>query len=68
MKSCLTNVINLCDEVTGLLDGGTAVGITYLGSHKILTEKLLMYGLDVQTVKWIENCLNGWAQNLVGGQ
>ena len=30
--------------------------------HKILREKLLMYGLDEQTVRWIEKWLNGQAR------
>jgi len=34
-------------------------------SHKILMEKLLMYGLDEQTVKQIENWLNRLTQRLV---
>ncbi|KAK4810544.1 hypothetical protein QYF61_004507 [Mycteria americana] len=50
-KSCLTNLINFCDEMTGLVDEGRAVDIAYLDfrkafntiSHKILMEKLLMY-------------------------
>ena len=46
-----------------LVDEGRAVAIVYLDfgkafdtvSHKIHTEKLLMYGLDEQTLRWIEN-------------
>ncbi|KAK4817102.1 hypothetical protein QYF61_027965 [Mycteria americana] len=34
-------------------------------SCKILTKKLLKYGLDEQTVRWIENWLNGYAQRMV---
>jgi len=34
-------------------------------SHKILIDKLSMYGLDEQTVMWIEKWLNSWAQSLV---
>ncbi|KAK4829816.1 hypothetical protein QYF61_006653 [Mycteria americana] len=34
-------------------------------SHKILTDKLLMYGLDKQTVRWVKTWLNGWAQRVV---
>lgn len=71
-KLCLTNLINSCDELIDLVDKGRAVGIVYLNlskafdivSHKILLEKLLKYGLDEQTVKCIESCLNaklkGW--------
>ncbi|GAB0178540.1 hypothetical protein GRJ2_000319300 [Grus japonensis] len=33
--------------------------------HKILRDKLLMYGLGERTVTWIGNWLNGWAQRVV---
>ncbi|PKU44163.1 rna-directed dna polymerase from mobile element jockey- hypothetical protein [Limosa lapponica baueri] len=50
-------------KVTGLVEEGRAVDIVYLDfrkafntvSHKTLTEKLMNYGLDDQTVRWIEN-------------
>ncbi|KAK4826426.1 hypothetical protein QYF61_008959 [Mycteria americana] len=65
-KSCLTNLIIFYNEMSGLVDEGRAVDIVYLGfdtvSHKILIDELLMYGLDKQTVRWIENWLNGWAR------
>lgn len=32
--------------------------------HKILIDKLLMYGLDEQTARWIENWLNRWTQKV----
>ncbi|GAB0179502.1 hypothetical protein GRJ2_000415500 [Grus japonensis] len=56
--------------MTDLVDEGKAVDIVYLDlskafntmSCKISIDKLLMYGLDEQTVRWIENWLNGWAQ------
>ncbi|KAM9591200.1 putative nicotine oxidoreductase isoform 2-T3 [Morphnus guianensis] len=71
-KSCLTNLITFYDEMPGLVDEGRAVDIVYLDfrkafdpvSHKILIEKLLMYGLDEQTVRWTENWLNGWPQKM----
>ena len=58
-KSCLTNLINFCDEMTGLVDERRAVDIVYLDfskafdtvSHKILVEKLVECGLDEQTMK-----------------
>ncbi|GAB0179152.1 mitochondrial enolase superfamily member 1 [Grus japonensis] len=34
-------------------------------SHKILIEKVLLYGMNEQTVRWIENWLNGWIQRIV---
>jgi len=69
-KSCLSSLINFYSEKAGLVDEGRAVDIVYLDSskafvyvsHNILTDKLLMYGLDEQTVKWIENRLHGQAQ------
>ena len=72
-KSCLTNLIIFYDEVTGLVDKGRAVDVVYLDfsrafdsvSHMILIEKLLMYGLDEETVRWVENWLNGEAQRVV---
>jgi len=53
-----------------LLNKGQAVGIVYPNfskpfdtvSQKILTEKLLMYRLDEQRVRWNENWLNGQPQ------
>ena len=49
------------------------MGIVYLDfskasdavAHKTLIEKLMVYGLDGQTVRWTENCLKGWAQRVV---
>jgi len=49
----LTNLINFCSEMTGLVDKGRAVDIVYLDfseaadivSHNILIDKLLMHGL-----------------------
>ncbi|KAK4818703.1 hypothetical protein QYF61_017924 [Mycteria americana] len=60
-KSCLTNLINFYNEMTGLRDEGRAVDIVYLDivyldskafntvSHKILIKKLMNYELDEQT-------------------
>lgn len=62
MSSCLSNLINFCDEMTGLVDEGREVNIVYLDlskdfntvSHKFLIDKLMKYGLDQQTVRWIK--------------
>ncbi|XP_009975460.1 PREDICTED: LOW QUALITY PROTEIN: uncharacterized protein LOC104371668, partial [Tauraco erythrolophus] len=72
-KSCLTNSITLYDETIGLVDEGRAMDIVYRDfskafdtvSRKILTKKLLMYGLHDQTGRWIKNRLNGQAQREV---
>ncbi|GAB0177390.1 mitochondrial enolase superfamily member 1 [Grus japonensis] len=66
-KSYLTDLINFYDEMTSLVDKGKTVNIVYLDlskafntfSHKIITEELLMYRLDEQTVRQTENWLNG---------
>ncbi|GAB0183478.1 mitochondrial enolase superfamily member 1 [Grus japonensis] len=67
--SCLTNLINFYDKMTSLVDERRAVDMVYLDfdtvSRKILIGKLLMYGLDEQTMRWIENYLNVWAKRVV---
>lgn len=50
----MTNLITFYDEITGLVGKGRAVDFVYLNfrkafytvCHKILTDKLLIYGLD----------------------
>jgi len=69
-KSCLTNLITFYDEMTGLVDNGRAVDIVHLDISRAfgtvcLIEKLMQYGLDEQTVRWIENWLNCQAQRVV---
>ncbi|KAK4830626.1 hypothetical protein QYF61_012451 [Mycteria americana] len=72
-RSCLTNLISFCDEVTHLVDEGKAVDVVYLDfskafdtvSHSILLEKLAAYGLGGCTLCWVKNCLDGRAQRVV---
>ena len=63
-RSCLTNLISFCDQVTHLVDEGKAVDVVYLDfskafdtvPHSILLEKLAAHGLDGCTLHWIKNC------------
>jgi len=72
-KSCSTNLVHFCDEMTDMVDEGRAVDNVYLDfsnafdtfSHKIITKKLLMCGLDEQTVRCIETWMNGCAQRVL---
>ncbi|KAK4831120.1 hypothetical protein QYF61_015423 [Mycteria americana] len=72
-RSCLTNLISFYDKVTCLMDEGKAVDVVYLGfskafdtvSHSILLEKLAVHDLDVCTLRWVKNCLDGQAQRVV---
>lgn len=66
----LPSLINFYDEkMTGQADEG----VVYVGfskafdtvSRKILIKKLLVYGLDEQTVRWTENWLKGHALRVV---
>ena len=69
----MSNLITFYDAMPGLGDEGKAVDIVCLDfskafdtvSHKILIDKLLMYELDKQIVRQVENWMNGWAQRVV---
>ncbi|GAB0186362.1 mitochondrial enolase superfamily member 1 [Grus japonensis] len=72
-RSCLTNLISFCDQVTHLVDEGKAVDVIYLDfsktfdtvSHSVLLEKLVAHGLDRCTLCWVKNWLEGRAQRVV---
>ncbi|GAB0187434.1 mitochondrial enolase superfamily member 1 [Grus japonensis] len=72
-RSCLTNLISFCDQVTCLVDEGKAVDVVYLDfskafntvSHSILLEKLAAHGLDRCTLHWVKNRLEGRARRVV---
>jgi len=55
--------------MTSLVDARRAVNTVYLAfdivTHKILTDKLLMYRLGEQTVRWLENGMKVWIQSMV---
>ena len=68
----MTSLITFYDEMPGLVNERRAMDIVYLDiskafdtvSHKILG-KLMKYGLDAQSVRWIENRLNSQAERVV---
>lgn len=68
-NSCLTNLTDLYDEVTVMVNEGRAVDIVHLIFKKafnsiscnILTDKLMKCGLETWTVKWTESWMNGQA-------
>ncbi|KAK4829114.1 hypothetical protein QYF61_002152 [Mycteria americana] len=72
-RSCFTNLISFCDEVTRLVDEGKAVDVVYLDfnkafdtvSHSILLEKLAAHRLDGHALCWVKNWLDGGAQRVV---
>lgn len=72
-KSCLTNLIRFCNEITVLVNAGRAVDIMYLYFSKafskvspnFLVEKMMRYGLGKQTVRRTENWLNSQAHSVM---
>lgn len=55
-------------KVSGLGSVMFAVGLdlkSLFQLERFYDSKLLMCGLDEQTVRWIENWLNGWVQGVV---
>ena len=73
LHSCLINLISFYDWVTKLVDEGKAVDVVYLDfskafdtvSHSILLGKLAAHGLDMYTLLWVRNWLEGCAQGVV---
>lgn len=58
-QSCLTNLMNFCDEMNDVIAEGRAVDMVYLNFSKAFdtaSHKILMkHGLDERTARWIEN-------------
>jgi len=68
-KSCLTNLVAFCDGMTGWVNDERCFYLDFRKifdtiSHNILIGKLRTCGLDEQTVRWIENWLNGRTQRV----
>lgn len=51
-KSCLTNLINFCDEVTGLVDEVRAAYIVYLDFSKVHPDHLYTWTLTFSLVRY----------------
>lgn len=72
-KSCQTNLNSFYDRITKWVDQGNAVDVVYLDfskafdkvSHSILIEKMVKYGVDKRTVRWIQNWLSDRTQRVV---
>jgi len=62
-RSCLTNLISFCDQLTCVVDEGEAVDVVYLDfskafdtvSHSILLEKQAACGLRECVLCWVKN-------------
>ncbi|KAK4824360.1 hypothetical protein QYF61_013695 [Mycteria americana] len=54
-RSCFTNLISFYDWVTRLV----------MRERLILLEKLAAHRLGGRTLRWVENCLDGWVQRVV---
>ena len=72
-KSCLTNLLELLEDVTKYIDDGHPVDIIYLDfakafdkvPHKLLIEKLRKKGIIGQLSDWIENWLSSRKQRVI---
>jgi len=72
-RSCLTNLISFCDQVTHLVDKGKAVDVVHLDfskafdsvPHSILLEKRAAHDLGGCALHCIKNWLNGQVQRVV---
>lgn len=70
-SSCLTNFINFSAKMPGLVDEERAEDVVYLDftetfdtvSHKVLRDKLLLFGLDREKSGLKSSCMSrprGW--------
>ncbi|KAF4803559.1 hypothetical protein TURU_015078 [Turdus rufiventris] len=72
-KKCFYKYVNGKRNGKSLVDAGKAVDVVYLDfsrafdtvSHSILLKKLAARGLDKDTLYWVKNWLDGWAQRVV---
>ena len=72
-RSCLTNLLNILEEVTKFVDEGNPVDVLYLDfskafakiPHKRLMEKVKAHGIGSNIWRWIEAWLSGRSQRVV---
>lgn len=72
MKQKSGLIMPLCSTITGMVNERTAGDDVHLDfskafstvSHIILTDKLIKYGLEKWTARWIEDFLNCWCKEL----
>ena len=74
-RSCLTNLLEFMETVSGILDEGEVVDVVYLDfkkafdavPHSRLKAKLLAVGIEGKLVKWIGEWLSERQQRVVVG-
>ena len=72
-RSCLTNLLELVESWSEILDEGDGIDVAYLDfrkafdlvSHKHLIYKLEKYGIKNETLAWIASFLNQRSQRVV---
>ena len=72
-KSCLTQLLHHFDDIIDSLANGDDVDAIYLDyakafdkvDHKLLINKLQLYGFHPKIIKWIESFLTGRTQKVV---
>jgi len=64
-RSGLTNLISFYDRVTCVVDEGTAVHVVYLDFSKAFDAVSHSILLEENTLCWVKNWLEGWAQGVV---
>ena len=72
-RACLTNLLEMMEYWTEILDGGDGIDVAYLDfrkafdlvSHKHLLYKMSKYGITNQTLNWIGAFLHQRSQKVV---
>ena len=72
-RSCLTNLLCFCEEITKWMDEGSPVDVIYLDfekafdqvPHQTLIHKLKSHGVGNSIINWIEQWLTARIQRVV---